>query len=151
MRSAVGTNLVAAGVSLDVAVSVTGHSREVAEKHYLKVDPAKQRDTISILAALNGKSGANEAAEAVAKVRIDLTIGEAHTLKRWISAQGFGLFLEQILEQIMKRPRIASNIKGSETWRRGGDSNPRYGVIPYDGLANRCLQPLGHPSAGCFR
>ncbi len=33
-------------------------------------------------------------------------------------------------------------------WRREGDSNPRYGLSPYNGLANRRLQPLGHPSAG---
>jgi site-specific DNA recombinase len=33
-------------------------------------------------------------------------------------------------------------------WRRGWDSNPRYGFRPYNGLANRRLQPLGHPSAG---
>jgi hypothetical protein len=32
-------------------------------------------------------------------------------------------------------------------WRRGWDSNPRYGLTPYNGLANRRLQPLGHPSA----
>ncbi len=32
-------------------------------------------------------------------------------------------------------------------WRRGGDSNPRYGFRPYSGLANRRLQPLGHLSA----
>ena len=31
-------------------------------------------------------------------------------------------------------------------WRRGWDSNPRYGFSPYNGLANRRLQPLGHPS-----
>ena len=31
-------------------------------------------------------------------------------------------------------------------WRRGGDSNSRYGLTPYNGLANRRLQPLGHPS-----
>jgi hypothetical protein len=36
-----------------------------------------------------------------------------------------------------------------EYWRRGWDSNPRYGLSPYNGLANRRLQPLGHPSAGC--
>ncbi len=30
--------------------------------------------------------------------------------------------------------------------RRGRDSNSRYRFTPYDGLANRCLQPLGHLS-----
>ncbi len=30
-------------------------------------------------------------------------------------------------------------------WRRERDSNPRYGY-PYNGLANRRLQPLGHLS-----
>ena len=33
-------------------------------------------------------------------------------------------------------------------WRRGWDSNPRKGLTPLNGLANRRLQPLGHPSAG---
>jgi site-specific DNA recombinase len=32
-------------------------------------------------------------------------------------------------------------------WRRGRDSNPRYGFTPYNGLANRRLRPLGHLSA----
>jgi hypothetical protein len=31
-------------------------------------------------------------------------------------------------------------------WRRGWDSNPRYTLTVYNGLANRRLQPLGHPS-----
>jgi hypothetical protein len=31
-------------------------------------------------------------------------------------------------------------------WRRGGDSNPRMGYKPINGLANRRLQPLGHLS-----
>ena len=34
----------------------------------------------------------------------------------------------------------------SFNWRREGDSNPRYGFTPHDDLANRCLQPLSHPS-----
>ena len=33
-------------------------------------------------------------------------------------------------------------------WRREGDSNPRYSFWPYNDLANRRLQPLGHLSAG---
>ena len=33
------------------------------------------------------------------------------------------------------------------TLRRERDSNPRYTLTAYDGLANRCLQPLGHLSA----
>ena len=33
-----------------------------------------------------------------------------------------------------------------ESWRRRRDSNPRYGFRPYNGLANRRLQPLGHVS-----
>ena len=31
-------------------------------------------------------------------------------------------------------------------WRRGRDLNPRQGFWPCDGLANRCLRPLGHLS-----
>ena len=36
-------------------------------------------------------------------------------------------------------------------WRREWDSNPRYGLSPYNGLANRRLRPLGHPSGGVPR
>ena len=44
--------------------------------------------------------------------------------------------------------RSAISPRGSRiVWRRGGDSNPRYGFWPYNGLANRRLQPLGHLSA----
>ena len=31
-------------------------------------------------------------------------------------------------------------------WRRGRDSNPRYGSTPYGRLASDCLRPLGHLS-----
>src|SRR5262249_50383441 len=37
---------------------------------------------------------------------------------------------------------------GEAGWRRRRDSNPRYGFRPYNGLANRRLQPLGHVSNG---
>ena len=44
-------------------------------------------------------------------------------------------------------PSAASGVRSSVLkWRRGWDSNPRYGLSPYNGLANRRLQPLGHPS-----
>jgi site-specific DNA recombinase len=33
-------------------------------------------------------------------------------------------------------------------WRRGWDSNPRYG-LPHAGFQDRCLKPLGHPSGRC--
>ena len=39
-----------------------------------------------------------------------------------------------------------SAVQGWAKNRRGRDSNPRYGLYPYDGLANRYLQPLGHLS-----
>ena len=32
-------------------------------------------------------------------------------------------------------------------WRKGRDSNPRYTLTVYDGLANRWFKPLTHPSA----
>src|SRR5437868_6466488 len=32
------------------------------------------------------------------------------------------------------------------TWRRRRDSNPRYRIYQYDGLANRWFQPLTHVS-----
>ena len=41
---------------------------------------------------------------------------------------------------------LGANFAKKRNWRREGDSNPRYGLKPYNGLANRRLQPLGHPS-----
>ena len=34
-----------------------------------------------------------------------------------------------------------------DEWRRRRDSNPRYRIYQYDGLANRWFQPLTHVSA----
>ena len=39
---------------------------------------------------------------------------------------------------------------GIEIWRRGWDSNPR-NACTLAGFQDRCLQPLGHPSAGFSR
>ncbi len=43
---------------------------------------------------------------------------------------------------------MTASFHTKEAWRRGWDSNPRKGLTPLNGLANRRLQPLGHPSAG---
>jgi TolA-binding protein len=41
---------------------------------------------------------------------------------------------------------MKSGLIADKIWRREGDSNPRYGFWPYNGLANHRLQPLGHLS-----
>jgi hypothetical protein len=44
-------------------------------------------------------------------------------------------------------PSLMSSMKSGSRkagWRCRRDSNPRYGFTPYNGLANRRLQPLGH-------
>lgn len=87
LRSAVDTNLVAAGVSLDLAISVTGHTREVAEKHYLRIDQEKQRQTITKLAALYKWTSPDKLLEAVREVKISLTVDDAKTLKNWILSE----------------------------------------------------------------
>ena len=50
--------------------------------------------------------------------------------------------------KFMGKPQIATQkynqIKGH--WRRRRDSNPRYRIYQYDGLANRWFQPLTHVS-----
>src|SRR5262249_27173939 len=51
---------------------------------------------------------------------------------------------------------MSRSLNGSEGvrigfWRRRRDSNPRYGFRPYNGLANRRLQPLGHLSIKYFQ
>ncbi len=38
------------------------------------------------------------------------------------------------------------NVNTMNGWRRERDSNPRYGVNPYNALAGRPLRPLGHLS-----
>ncbi len=49
------------------------------------------------------------------------------------------------------KPATAGVRSSVLNWRREGDSNPRYGFTPHNGLANRRLQPLGHPSADAQR
>src|ERR687895_1543707 len=45
------------------------------------------------------------------------------------------------------RPRPLGDLSSQETaWRRGWDSNPRYGY-PHTAFRERHLQPLGHLSA----
>src|SRR6516225_5934376 len=44
-----------------------------------------------------------------------------------------------------------SERRRTSSWRRRRDSNPRYGFRPYNGLANRRLQPLGHLSIKYFQ
>lgn len=39
-----------------------------------------------------------------------------------------------------------TDLDSAAGWRRERDSNPRYSLRPYDALAKRCLQPLGHLS-----
>jgi hypothetical protein len=41
---------------------------------------------------------------------------------------------------------MSSDFLGFARWRRRRDSNPRYALTAYNGLANRRLQPLGHVS-----
>ncbi len=54
LRSAVDSNLVMAGTPLDLALAVTGHTREVARAHYLRVNSASQRETMAKLASVYG-------------------------------------------------------------------------------------------------
>jgi hypothetical protein len=45
-----------------------------------------------------------------------------------------------------RRQSARTSMDSAVGWRRGRDSNPRYSLRPYDALAKRCLQPLGHLS-----
>lgn len=84
MRSAVDTNLVAAGVSLDLAVTVTGHTREVAQKHYLRINDTTQRQTISQLAKIYGSAILENNA---LKLQFSLSPEQAEVLTKWILEQ----------------------------------------------------------------
>ena len=57
LRSAVDTNLVLSGMSLDLATLVTGHSRQIAQRHYLRSSRESQRDAISKLVSVYGVAG----------------------------------------------------------------------------------------------
>jgi len=48
------SNKVMAGTSLDLALAVTGHTKDVAREHYLRVNAASQRATISRLTEVYG-------------------------------------------------------------------------------------------------
>ena len=57
------------------------------------------------------------------------------------------LLSEVVPDGTVKRSLAASfAIFLQKKWRRGRDSNPRYG-FPYDSLANCCFRPLSHLSA----
>src|SRR5690606_34802277 len=78
LRSAVDSNLVMAGTPIDLAIAVTGHSREVARDHYLRVHTDSQRATIDKLAGLYGLNGnvgkvqsGTKAAEGEVHLKID--------------------------------------------------------------------------------
>jgi hypothetical protein len=45
-----------------------------------------------------------------------------------------------------KRGSLRAVVWPTRCWRRRRDSNPRYALTAYNGLANRRLQPLGHVS-----
>lgn len=49
LRASVVTNLVEADCTLELAVEITGHSTEIARRHYLKTRLASQRQTMSLL------------------------------------------------------------------------------------------------------
>src|SRR2546426_7950787 len=48
-------------------------------------------------------------------------------------------------------PNIENRCFSRQVWWRGRDLNPRQGFWPCDGLANRCLRPLGHLSTAPSR
>ena len=52
--------------------------------------------------------------------------------------------MDWLAELIGKFERV--RMGETQNWRRGRDSNPRYGFTPHNGLANRRLRPLGHLS-----
>lgn len=68
MRAAVDTNLVVAGVPIDLATLVTGHSKEVAQRHYLRARIHTQRETIGRLVALYDTGNGNGARQVVIKL-----------------------------------------------------------------------------------
>lgn len=86
MRSAADTNLVIAGVPLDLATLVTGHSKEIAKRHYLRSNRESQRQTIGKLANLYAVTSDPEKAP----VTIRLIRAEARILAAVIRVWGEG-------------------------------------------------------------
>jgi hypothetical protein len=50
-----------------------------------------------------------------------------------------------LCEQRFLEKGFSEQVQGGKNWRRGWDSNPRYGR-PHNGFRGRRLQPLGHLS-----
>jgi hypothetical protein len=67
----------------------------------------------------------------------------------WLRANGLGSGLEPFI-LILDLPSIYGGFSYSTFhWRRGRDSNPRYG-FPHTHFPGVRLQPLGHPSMRCM-
>ena len=64
-----------------------------------------------------------------------------------VADDGCGI-VERTLTAVGASPATAAVRSFVLNWRRRRDSNPRYALRAYNGLANRRLQPLGHISAG---
>ena len=89
LRSAVDSNLVGAGVSLDLATGVTGHTQEVARKHYLRIHRDALRGTMSTLAAIygvteKGQQNGRSASSTKKFISVNLEQAEAAQLASWI-------------------------------------------------------------------
>src|SRR5213594_1132479 len=63
---------------------------------------------------------------------------------------GYGIYGSSVLLARHCR-NIENRCFARQVWRRGRDLNPRQGFWPCDGLANRCLRPLGHLSTAPTR
>jgi integrase len=105
LRSAVDTNLVLSGMSLDLATLVTGHSRQIAQRHYLRASRESQRGAISRLVSVYGVA----VADAQLTVTVRLSPEEARAVIEEVGAAS-GAGLSQALVRAMTK--VAEAVKG---------------------------------------
>src|SRR4051812_23146896 len=93
------------------------------------------------------------AAAGWAAARVAVAIRTRRVIGMWLAfpRRGHGASDTKQMRGSQPRSRLRAPQTARIEWRRGRDSNPRYGFTPYNGLANRRLRPLGHLSASPLR
>jgi len=155
LRRAAVSNLAAADVTMEKITSVTGQTPEVAREHYLTLNSSAQRETMEKLAELYGGAAPVDAVDSSgSEIVLRLAPQEAASLAALLTAMTDADTSSSGTKSGTKpepegESAVISAMKVKMAEREGFE--PSIQVTPYDDLANRCLQPLGHLSAATNR
>lgn len=145
LRRAAVTNLAKAQVTMEMITGVTGQTVEVARDHYLTIDRESQRRTMEKLASLYMDEKPQDTEESQVTLTPPLPIPTNPDLITLYLTQEEGRALADLLGMFREleaefghnsgtigQSQITSFVisMAEKNWRRGGDSNPRYGFTP---------------------